>query len=153
MAERKPAAHHHVDEGGRLKSTFLILSFAFFCSPALAIDPFTIAAVGSAAFQAVDAASEASGTVDAFSELYSEIDTDASISDEGQRLISEIQEIDSLAKEAGYTAEEVDSLGHQDRDEMRRIQGTLRAVTKAIRAGKRVFKLVSRLEKKHKWLR
>ncbi len=133
-------------------SCLLILVFPV--SNSYSFDPFTIAAVGGAVANGVSAASEAAGEIassaDAFNELYSEIDSDAQISEDGQKIIDEVREIQSLAEEAGYTLEEIDSLGHQDPNELKKLSTTLRAVTRAVRAGKRAFKLVMKLDQKAK---
>ncbi|MBU6374592.1 MAG: hypothetical protein KGQ59_01230 [Bdellovibrionales bacterium] len=131
-----------------------VIIFALMATKAYSFDPFTIAAVGGAVANGVSAASEVAGEVassaDAFNELYSEIDSDAQISEDGQKIIDEVREIQSLAEEAGYTLEEIDSLGHQDPNELKKLSTTLRAVTRAVRAGKRAFKLVMKLDQKAK---
>ncbi len=130
----------------------LLVTVIFGSQKAHAFDPFTVAAVVSTTASAIssisDATSEIAGTADAFSELYSEIDTDAQISEDGQKIIQEVQEVESLAREAGYTAEEIDGLGHQDPNELKRLAGTIKSITRAVKAGKRAYKLVMKLEKK-----
>lgn len=113
-----------------------------------AMDPFSMLAVVSSAGQAVGTVSEVVGTADAFTELYSEISTDAAISEDGQKLISQIEEIESLATDAGYTSEEIDQLGHQDKSELLKLQNRVRAVTRAVRVGKKSFRLFRKLEQK-----
>jgi hypothetical protein len=84
--------------------------------------------------------------MDAFQELYGEIDGDAQVSSEGRRTIAMIQEIGALATEAGYTADEISALTY-NRD-VKSLQSTLRALTQVVRAGKRAVRLVMKLEKK-----
>ena len=115
-----------------------------------AFAPLVVIAAVQAGVQVVgaisDATSEVSGTLDAFQDLYSEIGGDTQISDEGRRTIEMIQEIQSLATEAGYTADEVEALTY-NRD-VKSLQGTLRALTQVVRAGKHVVRLAMKLEKK-----
>ena len=113
-----------------------------------AFDPFTIATVASTVANGISTANEISGGADAFGELYSEINSDAQISEDGQKIITEVREVEALAQEAGYSAEEIDGLGHQNPDELRSLEGSIRALTKAVRAGKRVLKLVTKLQDK-----
>ncbi len=127
---------------------YLFLLTILLSRPSLAMDPFTIAMVASSAVQVVNSAGDASGSLDAFGELYLEIDTDAAISDEGQKLIDQIEEIHTLADEAGYSLDEIDRLGHQDGEEIKKLEGNIRAVTRAVRAGKNAFKLFQKLEQK-----
>ena len=79
-----------------------------------AFDPLTVAAVASAAAGTVnsitDAASEVSASASAFSDLYGEIDSEAVVSEDGQRIVNKIQETENLAREVGYTKEEIDNI-------------------------------------------
>jgi hypothetical protein len=121
----------------------------FWTQASHAMDPFTVAmVVGSAASAIGEIAGEASGSAEAFTELYSEVNSDAQISEDGEKIIHSVQEIQSLAQEAGYTAEELDRLGHQDPKEMQKLASTLRAITRAVRAGKKAVKLIMKLEQK-----
>ena len=119
-----------------------------------AFDPFTVAAVVSTTASVVSTVSETAGEVaasaDAFGELYGEINSDADISEDGNRLIQEIKEIESLAYEAGYTKEEVEQLSADaaNAKDARNLSTTLRSITKAVRAGKRVARLLMKLEQK-----
>ncbi len=121
-----------------------------------AFDPFTVAAVVGTTANVVSAVSETAGEVaasaDAFGELYGEINSDADISEDGNRLIQEIKEIESLAYEAGYTKEEVEQLSADaaNSKDARKLSTTLRSITKAVRAGKRVARLLMKLEQKAK---
>lgn len=122
----------------------------------LAFDPFTVAAVVSTTASVVSTVSETAGEVaasaDAFGELYGEINSDADISEDGNRLIQEIKEIESLAYEAGYTKEEVEQLSADaaNSKDARKLSTTLRSITRAVRAGKRVARLLMKLEQKAK---
>jgi hypothetical protein len=133
-------------------SVLSILAFSamFWTRPAQAFDPFTIAMVASATVSTIqtisDGAGEVAGSLDAFGEFYSEVGGDGTVSDEGNRTIRMIREIQDLASEAGYTADEVAALTEQ-RD-VKSLQNTLRALTKVVRAGKRALSLVMKLEKK-----
>lgn len=125
-------------------------------SRAYAFDPFTAAAVIGTGASAVGAVSESAGEVaasaDAFSELYGEIDSGAEVGDDGQRLIQEIQEIESLAYEAGYTKEEIEQLtaDSANKNNARKLSSTLKSITRAVRAGKRVARLFMKLDQKAK---
>jgi|GEM_PF-2684573 len=123
---------------------------------AFAFDPFTAMAVAGTAANAISAVSEAAGevaaTADAFGELYGEIDSDAAISDDGNKLVQDIQEVESLAHEAGYTREELDQLTKDagNSEDAKKLSSTLRSITKAVRAGKRVSRLLMKLDQKAK---
>ena len=133
----------------------MLIVLAFFLalgSNAFAIDPFTILAVANTTAQVVSQVSEATGDVaastQAMTDLYSEVDSDAQISASGEKIIRDIEAANTLAKEAGYSAEEVDLLGHPNQQELRKVSGSIRAVSQAVRAGKRVGKLVMKLVQK-----
>lgn len=125
-------------------------------SSALAFDPFTVAAVVGAGANAVSAVSEVAGEVsasaDAFGELYGEINSDAELGEDGNRLIQEIKEIEALAYEAGYTKEEVEQLSADaaNSKDAKKLSATLRSITRAVRAGKRVARLLMKLDQKAK---
>jgi hypothetical protein len=105
-------------------------------------------AVTNTAIQVVDATSEAAGTVDSMSELYSELSPDSTIHAEGKKYIESIEEVRALAVEAGMTAEEVDGLAHLDKRSLKSLQGNLGAVTRAIRTAKRGMRLFQKKEDK-----
>jgi len=116
-----------------------------------AFDPLTVAAVASAAAGTVnsitDAASEVSASASAFSDLYGEIDSEAVVSEDGQRIVNKIQETENLAREVGYTKEEIEALGG-DRQKVKKLSELMHKMARAIRTGKRVARLVGKLEKK-----
>jgi phage shock protein A len=121
-------------------------------SSAWAFDPFSATAIigtvssGLSAISSV--ASEVEGTASAFSELYSEIDPDAAVSPETTRTIAKLREVESLARELGYTKQELTDLLDQDRTQTTSLSATIQKLTSAIRLGKKVSKLLSRLDKK-----
>lgn len=121
-------------------------------SPSFAYDPFTIMAVAGAAVSAVsavtDAAGEVAGVTDAVGELYGELDSDAEVSASGQKLVTKLREVEATAREAGYTKEEIETLLQTDRGEVKSLVAVLKKLTNAIRTGKRVLQLISKLEKK-----
>jgi hypothetical protein len=121
---------------------------------AFAFDPFTVTAVvggvSSALGTVSDLTSEVSSSATAFQELYSEIDSEAQISEDGQRILDRVQEIESLAREIGYTSEELDELGHTDPEDVKKLSTTLRSITQAVRVGKRASRLVLKLDQKAK---
>ena len=134
----------------------IALAYGLVPKVSFAFDPFTVAAVVSTTASVVSTVSETAGEVaasaDAFGELYGEINSDADISEDGNRLIQEIKEIESLAYEAGYTKEEVEQLSADaaNSKDARKLSTTLRSITKAVRAGKRVARLLMKLEQKAK---
>jgi len=116
----------------------------------MAFDPFTAVAVVETAANAVtavsDAAGEVAGASQAFGELYGEIDSDASVSAQGQRLVQKIHDTEELAREAGYSYDEVAALGNQD--DIKNLTTLMQKMTRAIRAGKNVARLLTKLDKK-----
>lgn len=140
----------------QVRCVAFVLVFLFHGARAFAIDPFTIAAVVGTAANVVSTVSETTGEVaastDAFSELYSEIDSDAEVGSDGQKIIREIREIEALANEVGYTKDELDQLSSDSADpaKAKKLSTVLRSITKAVRAGKRVGRLVMKLEQKAK---
>lgn len=121
-------------------------------SSSFAYDPFTIMAVVGTAVSVVstvtDAAGEVAGVTDAMGELYGELDGDAEVSASGQKLVNKLREVEATAREVGYTKEEIESLLQTDRGEVKSLVAVLRKLTAAIRTGKRVMQLISKLEKK-----
>ena len=119
---------------------------------ALAFNPLAVIAIAQTTAEIIstvsDTTSELSGAADAFGDLYSEIDNGSEVSPDGRATISKIREVETLAREAGYTKEEVDDLLGTDRTELQSLASTLRRMTQAIRAGKRIVHLVSKLEAK-----
>lgn len=129
----------------RSLSLISLIGFLGLSTNAQALDPFSLLSIGEGVSQ-IFGSSEVGGAVSAFSELYGEIDQDAEISEEGRRIRNDVEVIQSLANEAGYTAEEVEGLF--DRERIEGIEGNIRQVTKAIRAGKRAAALVRRTDKR-----
>lgn len=130
----------------------LPLVLALFCRISWAIDPFSALAVVGTAVSVVstvtDTAGEIAGVTDAMSELYSELDGEAEVSSSSQKLITKLREVEATAREVGYTKEEIDSLLQSERGEAKSLVAVLRKLTGAIRTGKRVMQLISKLEKK-----
>jgi hypothetical protein len=87
---------------------------------------------------------------DSFNELYSEIDTDAQVSESARRLGDRVRRIQQYAEEIGYTKEEFEAIAgaQYSADGMRNLTQTLRNVTRAIRAGKKAVRLVGGLQKR-----
>lgn len=115
-----------------------------------AFDPLSAVAVvkeGAQALSAIsDTASEITGTIDAFQDLYGEFDSSQQVSNEGMRTVRLIQEIESLGREAGYTKDEISALtGNRD---VTSLQSTLRTLTRIVRTGKNIGRLLSKLERK-----
>ena len=131
----------------------IILSFFLgLQTNAYAVDPFTVLAVANTTAQVISQVSEATGDVaastQAMTDLYSEVDSDAQIAASGDKIIRDIEAADALAHEAGYSASEVDQLGHPNQQELKKVSGSIRAITQAVRAGKRVGKLAMKLVQK-----
>lgn len=137
-----------------LRIPLVLFGFLIGSGCVYAFDPFTVAAVVGAGANAVSAVSETAGEVaasaDAFTDLYNEIDSDSQVAEDGQRLVREIHDIENLAYEAGYTKEEVEQLTTDARGgkDGQKLSNTLKAITRAVRTGKRVARLVMKLEKK-----
>lgn len=123
-------------------------------SAALAVDPFTAAATVSTVASAVSSLSETAGEVaslgNAFSDLYSEVDSDARVDESARRLMSQVSEIKRYADELGYTEQELESLtsDQYSAENLRKLTDSLRNLTRAIRAGKRAIRLVPSLKSK-----
>jgi hypothetical protein len=121
-------------------------------APCRAFDPVSAIAVVQGAAGVVsaisDTASEVAGAADAVGELYSEVDSDATVSPEASRTLSKLRELESLASEIGYTKEEIQTLLEQDNAQTTSLTAMVQKLTRAIRLGKKVARLISRLEKK-----
>jgi len=111
-------------------------------------DPFTIMSVVQTAGTLVSGGSDVSATAEALSELYSEVDSEAKISDGGQKVIDRIHEIEEIAGELGYTSDQISGLTESGRNEHQRLDSQIRSVTNAIRSGKRIAKHFMKLDKK-----
>ena len=123
----------------------LILSIS---TPAHAMDPFTALAIANTTMQIVsevnNSTGDAANSTQALSDLYSEVSPDSQINQSGQKIISDIQRADALAREAGYSAAELDQLGHPDPAQIKSFSGSIRGLTQAVRAGKRVARLFTK---------
>lgn len=131
----------------------LITALVFLCSePVYAFDPFSIAAAISVGVNAVssltDGVGELGDATSAFSELYGELNPDAEVSKESQALIQQIQETEALAREAGYTADQIQSLLQTDHEDVKKLSSILKRMTKAVQVSKQVSRMFSKLEKK-----
>jgi hypothetical protein len=129
----------------RILVLLLTMIFSF---EAKAFDPFTVGMATKGITDIVGFATDLGSVADAFTELYSEVDSEAKISEEGQKMVDEIAEIDSLAREAGYTAEDINEIGAPSVDEAKKLENYIRSVTKAVKATKRMKNLFKRLEAK-----
>ncbi len=135
-------------------STALAFLASILVETAYGFDPFTISAVVSAGAEVVgvisDVTSEVASTSDSFSELYNEIDSEAQVNQEGLRAIQELREIESMAREAGYSKNEIENLMSESGESSseKSLSATIRTVTSAIRAGKQASRLVMKLDKK-----
>ncbi len=123
------------------------LFFSLLPISALAFDPFTAINVVSSVGQILNMGSQYVGAMDAFTELYSEANPDAKISDEGEKLVSRVREIHALAEEVGYTAEEASRIGDTQED-VKKLEQSIRTVTKAIRTSKRALGIFKKLDTK-----
>ncbi len=138
------------------KIWIMTTSIGLFACPSYAFDPFTVGSVvgaGAGALSAVSgAAGEVSSTANAFTDLYSEIDSDSEVGQSGSKIIREIKEIEALAYDVGYTKEELEQLTEESAssDAAKRLSTTLQSMTKAVRAGKRVARLFMKLDEKAK---
>ena len=123
-------------------------------SVAFAVDPFTAAAAVSTVASAISSMSETAGEVaslgGAFSDLYSEVDSDARVDESARRLMNEVNEIKRYADELGYTEQELESLtsDQYSAENLRKLTDSLRNLTRAVRAGKRAIRLVTSLKSK-----
>jgi hypothetical protein len=91
---------------------------------------------------AIGKLSDVAGGIEATEELYSEIDSEATVSEEGERVVREIERVESMAREAGYTEDEIASIS-EDLGRPGGFQEKIRGITRAIRTGKRLRSLVS----------
>lgn len=133
-------------------SASVILALVAGLEKSYAFDPLTISAIVGTAASALSTVSDLSGEVtgaaDAFSDLYSEIDSDSTVSEQGQKINKELREIEGIAQEVGYTKDEIADLTKADRDQVKSLTATLRLMTRAVRSGKKVARLFTKLEKK-----
>jgi hypothetical protein len=124
--------------------TFITLIAAtLLSSSAQAFDPLTAMAAAKAVTSAAGAIgklSDVAGGIEATEELYSEIDSEATVSEEGERVVKEIERVESMAREAGYTEDEIASI-REDLGRPGGFQEKIRGITRAIRTGKKLRKL------------
>jgi len=99
-------------------------------------------AAAKAATSAIGKFSDVANGIEATQELYSEIDSEATVSEEGDRLVREIERVESMAREAGYTEDEI-AMIREDLGRPGGFQEKIRGITRAIRTGKRLRSLVS----------
>jgi hypothetical protein len=131
----------------------VIFILLLFCTrPTVAFDPFSMLAAASTVVNGVSAitgaVSDVASTIDAFGELYSEIDSDAEVNPESKRLIRKIKDIENTAAEIGYTKDEVSDLLSNDKESAQDLEKLAKKLTQAIRTGKKVSALFKKLEKK-----
>ena len=112
-----------------------------------AFDPFTIAMVASSVANAVSQ-SGIGDTAGAVADLYGEIDTDASLSESGQKMIENVNQINQMVSELGYNMDDISDLMNGDGSYYVSVADQIRKVTKALRAAKRIKNMFSSLEKK-----
>ncbi len=123
--------------------TFITLIAAtFLSSSAQAFDPVTALAAAKAATSAIGKLGDVANGIEATQELYSEIDSEATVSEEGERVVKEIERVESMAREAGYTEDEIASI-REDLGRPGGFQEKIRGITRAIRTGKRLRSLLS----------
>lgn len=136
---------------GLNKLTILLFSISY-GSQGLAIDPFTIMAAATATVNAIssfsDAAGEVSSTLGAIDELYSEVSPESEMSADANRISSDIREIEALAIEAGYTAQDIADLKEESPAAAERLSTTIRHITKSVRTAKRAMNIFSKLDQK-----
>lgn len=129
--------------------TFItLIAVSFLSGSAQAFDPFTAMTVAKTATETIGKLGETASGIDALQELYSEVDSEAAVSEEGRKLVQDIQEIESLATEAGYSADEVKEVSSRFGEPADSFQNRIRGITHAIRAGKRIKNLLSSLEQR-----
>ena len=126
----------------------LLLPFLLLISKStFAFDPFTIATVVSSVANIAGSAST-SGTSQAIAELYGELDTDARMSDSGQKMVDNIQHIDQMINEIDYNVDEIADLANGNRSYYNTFADDIGKVTKALRAAKRIGRMFSPLDKR-----
>lgn len=130
-----------------------ILFLLFFAATTSYAEPVTTGLAASGAILStlhsiLDTTAEVSQTVSAFSELYSEMNADGEISEEGQKFIQEIQEVESIARDVGYTHEQTEDLLKTDRDGAQKLVYVLKKMTQAIRTAKSATRLIQRIATK-----
>ena len=115
-----------------------------------AFDPLSalgvINTVGSTIGGALDVGAEVAGSASAFSELYTELDEDAQMSTEANQMISDIQELEATAREAGYTSEEILAITGNAPDGVKNVSAAIKRITSGVRAAKRAAKLFTKLD-------
>lgn len=141
----------------RIFSLRLTLAGALlFIKSSYAFDPLTAIAVVHSTAQAFDSVSGVAGQVAAssttFLDLYEEIDSDTQMSEQGKKLIQEVQAIESIAREVGYTENEIEALKRDtlNASEAQKLSDQLNRLTQAIRLGKKAAKLAIKLDQKAK---
>jgi hypothetical protein len=111
-------------------------------------------AVSSASLSAISSvsnlASEGLGVVDELGSLYGEINSDAKISEEAARMVRNIHDVQEISQDIGYSADEVDQILGTDVANIQKLTDLLRTSTRAIRAGKGIYKTFLKLEDKAK---
>jgi hypothetical protein len=125
--------------------SIIILGFLGLASKVtFAIDPFTVLAAGNAALNLVELAGGAGkkteGVRDVFSalgELNEELDLGGSDPDP-YRIARKIEAIESMAREAGYTENEINSILSGYKDSQQNLSQGIRLLSRSIRLGKRI---------------
>ncbi len=132
----------------RLLATSMGVACLLESAQAFAIDPFTILAAGSAATSAVQTVAGASSqgaevgaSLDALSELTSELGLGDDSSQDPQKIARKIQAIEALALDLGYTHDEAQDIVGQDRDSSQNLSLTLGKITRSVRLGKHLLLL------------
>ena len=146
MFSQKLSFSHHY------KSAFVGL-FLLYPQTAVHAEPVTTAIAGTSAVVSalssiLDTTGELSQTLQAFNELYSEMDLNGEVSEEGQKFIQEVQDMESIARDVGYTQDQTEDLLKTDREGAKKLFLVLRKMTQAIRTAKSATKLVQRITTK-----
>ena len=127
----------------------------FYSSAGLAFDPFSIITVVGTGIDAVstlfDSSSELAELSDAahsFEDLYGEFNEDSSKPNDGQSVIQKLREVESLAREVGYTKEQIEDLLSTDKAGSQSLTYAVRKLTQAVRIKKKIWSAFSKLDKK-----
>ena len=115
-----------------------------------AFDPFTAIAVSSSVVKGMGAifggVDEATSSLGAIQDLYSEVNSDAQVSESGKRITEEVEKIESLYEEMEYSSEDIKSTG-DELGSAKSLSETLRGITSLIKKGKSMRGMFGGLQK------
>lgn len=132
---------------------FLVSTLLCVTTVARAFDPFTALAVANAALGTINGISGNSrgldgGVLSELTELYQEIDSSPEISEDGQRLISNIDELNHLARELGMSADEIAQLMNDIQKPTSNLAKNISNITRSIRTGKQLVSTFNTIDNK-----